>query len=95
MTTKGLTIIIPAYNEKNSIILTIEQVLEIMDKSKIIYELIVVNDGSTDGTRELVEKYIYLSQKQKNYFFATTVQTKAMAQALKPVYGMPAIQTSA
>ena len=65
MKEKGLTIIIPAYNEKNSIILTIEQVLKIMDKSKIIYELIVVNDGSTDGTRELVEKYISDSKTKK------------------------------
>lgn len=59
---KGLTVIIPAYNEKNSIIPTIEQVLGIMNRSKISYELIVVNDGSTDGTRELVEAFLAKSK---------------------------------
>lgn len=57
-TDKGLTIIIPAYNEKKSIIPTIEQVLGIMNRSKINYELIVVNDGSKDGTKELVEAFL-------------------------------------
>lgn len=65
MNKKGLSVIIPAFNEKNSIIPTIEQVLKIMDKSKITYELIVVNDGSTDGTKELVESYLKSSKNKK------------------------------
>lgn len=65
MDKNNLSVIIPAYNEKNSIITTIEQVLALMDKSKINYELIVVNDGSTDGTKELVEKYLKNSKNKK------------------------------
>lgn len=51
-----LSIIIPCYNEKNTIeeILTrIEQVNFPQDISK---EIIIVDDGSTDGTKEILEK---------------------------------------
>ncbi len=65
MNKNNLSIIIPAYNEKNSIIPTIEQVLKIMISSKITFELIIVNDGSVDGTRELVESYLKKTKNKK------------------------------
>lgn len=63
MNYNNLSVIIPAFNEKKSIITTVEQVLAIMNASKIDYELIIVNDGSTDGTKELLENY---QKKTKN-----------------------------
>lgn len=45
-----LSIIIPAYNEEASIINVLAQIVDVMKNSEIIYELIVVNDGSTDNT---------------------------------------------
>jgi glycosyltransferase involved in cell wall biosynthesis len=48
-----LSILMPVYNESGTVLSAIEAVLEAelpLDK-----ELIVVNDGSTDGTRELLE----------------------------------------
>jgi peptidoglycan-N-acetylglucosamine deacetylase len=53
---EGLSVIIPAYNEEKTIGATIQAVLENgypLDK----LEIIVVNDGSTDGTVEIVKKY--------------------------------------
>jgi glycosyltransferase involved in cell wall biosynthesis len=52
---KTLSIIMPAYNEKNTILQAIERVkkADIGDYSK---EIIVVDDGSMDGTRELIDK---------------------------------------
>ena len=47
-----LTVVIPAYNE----IATIEEILERVSAVDLVHEIIVVDDGSTDGTREkLVE----------------------------------------
>lgn len=46
-----LSVIIPAYNEIN----TIEEILEKVKKIKISKEIIVVDDGSTDGTREYLD----------------------------------------
>ena len=42
-----LTVIIPAYNEEK----TIAQVLRKVQSNKLVNEIIVVNDGSTDRTR--------------------------------------------
>ena len=47
-----LSVVIPAYNE----IATIEQVLDRVLDSPYVGEVVVVDDGSTDGTREVLEK---------------------------------------
>jgi glycosyltransferase involved in cell wall biosynthesis len=47
-----LSVIIPVYNEKECI----ENVIERVKKVLIEKEIIVVDDGSTDGTRELLSK---------------------------------------
>ncbi|MFH1037429.1 MAG: glycosyltransferase [PVC group bacterium] len=51
-----LNIIVPAYNEEQSISETIRTIREIQDRVKIPHKLIVVNDNSTDRTWEVVEK---------------------------------------
>lgn len=50
-----ITVIIPAYNEGATIRTTVERLREVMDATQIVYELIVVNDGSRDDTREHAE----------------------------------------
>ena len=51
-----LTTVIPLYNAKDTILSTINSVIEQTYKEPI--EIIVVNDGSTDGCEKLVEKLI-------------------------------------
>ncbi|WNV85110.1 glycosyltransferase family 2 protein [Umezawaea sp. Da 62-37] len=50
-----LSIIMPAYNESATIVHAIAQVLRVDYPCPV--ELIVVNDGSSDGTAELLEAY--------------------------------------
>ena len=50
-----VSIVIPAYNEENAIIPTIEKVREVLGGAGIDYELVVVNDGSKDGTLAAAE----------------------------------------
>lgn len=52
-----LTIVIPAYNEEKRIKKTLENVLFYLKKKKYEYEIIVVNDGSTDKTKEVVLEF--------------------------------------
>lgn len=47
-----LSVIIPVYNEKNTVLKILERVKKIPE----VYELVVIEDGSTDGTREILEK---------------------------------------
>jgi len=51
---KGLTVIVPAYNEEGSIIDTLQNLKEIMKQINDPYEIIVVNDGSSDNTKALL-----------------------------------------
>lgn len=50
-----LSIIVPAYNAEGSIERCIQSVL--LQKTKVDYELIIVNDGSTDKTGEILKQY--------------------------------------
>jgi len=49
-----LSIIIPALNEEDNILETLNDIQQVLLENKINGEIIVVNDGSTDRTKELV-----------------------------------------
>ena len=51
------SIVIPAYNEESVIANTLTAVQEFINSEKIPAEIIVVDDGSSDKTREIVAKY--------------------------------------
>ena len=58
MTKPFLSIIIPAYNESERLPLTLVDMDKLLSGVKYSYEIIVVNDGSTDNTAEIVKKAI-------------------------------------
>jgi glycosyltransferase involved in cell wall biosynthesis len=45
-----ITVLIPVYNEKK----TINEIIRRVQATKLVEEIVVVNDGSTDGTREIL-----------------------------------------
>jgi dolichyl-phosphate beta-glucosyltransferase len=49
-----LSIVLPAYNEANRIGKTIEHLLEYLHQQKYCYEIIIVDDGSSDNTSDVV-----------------------------------------
>jgi glycosyltransferase involved in cell wall biosynthesis len=55
---KKLSIIIPAYNEARTIHLILDKVIAVQLINNIKKEIIIVNDCSTDSTKEVIEKYI-------------------------------------
>jgi glycosyltransferase involved in cell wall biosynthesis len=50
-----VSIIIPAYNEREAIGKVLERITRWLSEDGVKYEVIVVDDGSSDGTGELVE----------------------------------------
>ena len=50
----ALSVVIPCYNEEQRLPRTIEQVERFLDGRHASYELILVDDGSADGTRDVM-----------------------------------------
>lgn len=51
----ALSIVVPTYNEKDRIGTTLQRICEFIATQPYAIELLVVDDGSTDGTPDLVE----------------------------------------
>jgi dolichyl-phosphate beta-glucosyltransferase len=50
-----LSVVVPCYNEEERLPRTIEQIERFLDARKTDYELILVDDGSADGTRQVMD----------------------------------------
>jgi len=53
-----LSILIPVYNEEKTIIKLLDKVLSVNLIGGFTKEIIIINDNSTDSTKDVVEKYI-------------------------------------
>jgi len=49
--------VVPVYNEEAGICNTLDNIIRLKSTSDISIEIIVVNDGSTDGSEKLISKY--------------------------------------
>jgi glycosyltransferase involved in cell wall biosynthesis len=55
---KGLSVVLPAYNEAPNIGIIVPRALEVLQGLAEEYEVIVVNDGSTDDTAEVTHELV-------------------------------------
>jgi glycosyltransferase involved in cell wall biosynthesis len=80
LTSKKISLIVPLYNEEENIRELITDITTSMEHSGLEYELILVDDGSTDATFSILEKehknytHLKLIQLRRNFG-----QTSAMA----------------
>ena len=66
-----VSVVIPAHNEEGSIVHTIESISQTLEKERISYEILVINDHSTDRTEELLHDTIARNTKvvyKNNYY---------------------------
>lgn len=78
-----LSIVIPAYNEEESIIETIDQIEEAFSTVTIDHEIFIVNDNSKDGTLKILEQ---LAQKYPSVKYETNLGPNGFGYAVR--YGL-------
>ncbi len=65
-----ISIIVPAYNEENRITKTLQAIEAVMKKGEAEFEILAVNDGSSDSTAAVVQQleneHIHLLSYEKN-----------------------------
>lgn len=64
-----VSIIAPVYNEKENIKRFIEKVERALKKRFNSYEIILIDDGSTDGSKEILDKEAERNGHVKVYHF--------------------------
>jgi glycosyltransferase involved in cell wall biosynthesis len=80
MKLKNLSVFFPAYNEQHNITRTVEKALEIIPSVADNFEIIVINDGSSDKTGERLEE---LSKRYGKIKVITHEQNRGYGAALK------------
>jgi glycosyltransferase involved in cell wall biosynthesis len=58
MTTRGISIVLPTYNEEAVIAETVNRCVDVCEKLAPDYEVIVVDDGSRDRTGEIADQLV-------------------------------------
>lgn len=66
-----LSVLVPAYNESQNIKTTLETLIDYMDQRQVGYEIIIVDDGSSDETAVLAREHV--SEKIKVVRYATNM----------------------
>lgn len=83
-----ISVVAPVYNEKENIINFVKKVESSLKKCTLSYEIILVNDGSTDGSYEVLEHEAGKNGHLKVYHFThNNGQTAALDAGFKKAKG--------
>jgi len=82
-----LSVFLPCYNEEKNLENTFNQILPVIRDIAQKWEIIIVNDGSTDKTGEIAAKIA--KKYPDNIKIVPTIPTAAMAPPLKAASIMP------
>ena len=64
-TSENFSIVIPIYNEEEILESSLNEIASICEKTRIKYEIILVENGSTDKTKEIASKLTNTNSKTK------------------------------
>lgn len=77
---RGVSVVVPIYNEIENLVPLYDAILEVVTPLELDLEMVLVNDGSTDGSRQLLDE---LAQKDSRikvlHFVRNYGQTAAMS----------------
>jgi glycosyltransferase involved in cell wall biosynthesis len=78
-----VSVIIPVFNEEKSIPILYSQIIEAMEKSNKVYEVIFVDDGSSDYSPRAIEEVAHSHSDVKGIYFRKNFgQTTAIAAGI-------------
>ena len=75
-----LSVIIPVYNEEHRIKKTLLSVRDYLDKQNYEFEILLVDDGSQDKTKEVITKVI---KEWPNYQLLTNIKNRGKGAVVK------------
>src|SRR3989338_7788105 len=78
---KLLSIVIPVYNEEQNIKPLVEEILSVMKKGSIDWEIIFVDDGSSDNTWKNIQREILTNSKIRAISFQSNFGKAAALDA--------------
>lgn len=70
MTLPQISIVVPLYNEKETLPLLHERLAKLMNESELNIEIILVDDGSRDNTPELMRQLAFADERYQCVFLA-------------------------
>lgn len=77
---KLVSVVIPAHNEEENIIVIVDRIEKVFEPLPYDFEIVVVDDGGTDRTLEVIED---LAKKKDNFFFIEFSRNFGHQPALK------------
>jgi glycosyltransferase involved in cell wall biosynthesis len=74
------SLILPVFNEEKIVKKSIDQLIKLQLENEDIFEIIIVNDGSSDETHEILKKFIQndnlkIIDLSKNYGYGRALKT--------------------
>lgn len=79
----SISIVIPAFNEKDTIENVAQEATKALKDLKIDYEIVLIDDGSTDGTFEIIDKLA----RNKKVRVIHHKQNKGFTGAMRTAFG--------
>jgi len=83
-----ISVIVPVYNEAKSLPELFSEIVNVLEKEKLSFEIVVVNDASKDNSWEVMKKFAVSDTRIKIINFRSNYgQTSAMSAGIKNASG--------
>jgi glycosyltransferase involved in cell wall biosynthesis len=89
---KSISVFFPCYNEQENVGRTVEKALIVLEKLDADFEIIIVDDGSSDGTRQIAEEITHRDGRvrvvhhQRNLGYGAALQSGFKAATKELVF---------
>jgi dolichol-phosphate mannosyltransferase len=75
------SIVVPMYNEESSLPVLYERIMKVMDTTGESWEFVMVDDGSSDGTADLIREYAEKDKRVRPVIFARNFGQQSAVKA--------------